>query len=80
MRTSKTILYLGRQNININKEAKCKLYTQTIGIFYIQTNYFIAIKKIFIVSTQTEPLRQKGGLFLLAPGSSQSEDRLWADI
>ena len=49
-----------------------------IVIFYIQTNYFIATKKIFIESTQTGPLRKKGGLFLLAPGSSQSEDRLSA--
>ena len=78
MRTSKTILLLGRQNIDKNTEAKCKPYTQTIGIVivYIQTNYFISTKKILIESTQTELLRQKGGLFLLARGCSQSEDKL----
>ena len=51
MRTSKTILLLGRQNINKNKEAKCKPYTQTTGIVILVT------KKIFIESTQTEFLR-----------------------
>ena len=78
MKTSKTILYLDRQNINKIKEAKCKPYTQTGTVmFYIQTNYFIN-KKLLFESTQTEPLRQKGRLFLLAPGSSQSVDRLSA--